>query len=97
MKKIHSIFLVSIMLASLFACSNEKVKDKDVKNFVMEYKTIQYTIEDPINAPSGIEIGEKVKAYLSENVFNKHNANRIFQLAPDIAKKTGKSIDVFRK
>ncbi len=94
MKKILSILLLSSMLVSLIACSNEKIKDEDVESFVTEYKTIQYNIKDPTNSPSGIEIGEEVKKYLSEDVINKHNANRVFQIAPDIAKKTNKSIEL---
>lgn len=94
MKKILRAFVLSIMLISLLACSNEKIKYEDVKSFVTEYKTIQYTIKDPSNPPSGIEIGEEVKRYLSEDVFKKHNANRVFQIAPDIARKTNKSIEL---
>lgn len=94
MKKILSAILLSLLLVSLIACSNEKIKDEDVKNFVTEYKAIQYSIKDPTNPPSGIEIGDKVKKYLSEDVFNKHTANRVFQIAPDIAKKTNKSIEL---
>jgi len=94
MKKMLSLFFILLMLVSLFACSKEIVKDEDIKKFVTEYKTIQYTIKEPTNAPSGIEIGEQVKKYLSEDVFSKHNANRTFQIAPDIAKRTGKSIEL---
>jgi len=92
MKKMLSLFFILLMLVSLFACSKEIVKDEDVKKFVTEYKNIQYTIKEPMNAPSGIEIGEQVKGYLSDDVFNKLNANRTFQIAPDIAKKINKSV-----
>ena len=73
------------------ACNHE-VKEDDVMSFVQDYKTEQYTIKDPKNAPTGIIIGQKVKKYLSEEAYEKLMANRSFELAPYVAKKLNKSI-----
>lgn len=94
MKKMLSLLLPLMLFGIVVACSNKVIKDEDVMNFVKEYKIEQYTIKDPTNAPTESEIATKVKGYLSEEVFNKHNANRIFHIAPYIAKKTNKSIEL---
>ncbi|MBS4192479.1 hypothetical protein KHA94_20190 [Bacillus sp. FJAT-49705] len=96
MKKTFGILVLFIMIISLIACSKEtvKIKEEDVLNFVKDYKAEQYNIKDPSNPPSGIEIGEKVKGFFSDEEFEKQMANRVFQIAPDIAKKTNKSIEL---
>lgn len=92
MRKSLGFLFISAMLLSVVACSTDKIKEEDVMSFVKKYKTEQYTINDPINAPTGIEIGQKVKKYLSEDVFEQHMANRNFELAPNVAREQNKSI-----
>jgi hypothetical protein len=53
--------LFIVVLVMMIACSNEVYEEVDIKEFVMEYKTEQYTVEDPSNPPTAIEIGERVK------------------------------------
>lgn len=59
-----------------------------------EYKAEQFTIKDPNSLPTGIEIGNNIKKYLSEEAFNKLEANRIFQIVPDFVKATNKTIEL---
>ncbi|WP_066299192.1 hypothetical protein [Bacillus sp. FJAT-29937] len=94
MKKVFGFLFVLLIGVIAAACSNETVKNEDVEKLVKEYKTEQYHITDPANPPTGIEIGEKVKKYLSEDAFAKLNANRVFQLAPKFAKQTNKTIEL---
>ncbi|KAB2338411.1 hypothetical protein F7731_02290 [Cytobacillus depressus] len=95
MKGIFRLSLLFTMIIGLIACSSkEVVKEEDVLNLVKDYKTEQYNIKDPSNSPTGVEIGEKVKKYFLEKEFEKQMANRVFQIAPDIAKKTNKSIEL---
>ena len=85
MKKIINILLVLIIGVIATACSKETIKTEDVEKFVKEYKAEQYNIKDPTTPPTGIEIGNNVKKYLSEKAFDKLEANRTFQIAPDFA------------
>jgi hypothetical protein len=94
MKKALVLFLVLIIGVIASACNNETIKTENVEKFVKEYKAEQYNIKDAKNLPSGIEIGDKVKKYLSKDAFDKLNANRIFQIAPDFVKKTNKNIEL---
>jgi hypothetical protein len=94
MKKALGLFLVLIIGVIASACSNETIKTENVEKFVKEYKAEQYNIKDAENLPSGIEIGDKVKKYLAKDAFDKLNANRIFQIAPDFVKKTNKTIEL---
>ncbi|MFE8694748.1 hypothetical protein ACFYKT_00085 [Cytobacillus sp. FJAT-53684] len=68
------------------------IDEDKIHQFVTEYKSIQYTIEDHIHSPSGLEISEKVKGYLSEDAYKKQMANRFYDTAPSIAQQTNKSI-----
>ncbi len=68
MRKLLGLLFLFLMLISVSACNNDVIKE-DVMSFIQEYKTEQYTIKDPKNAPTGIEIGQKVKKYLSEDVY----------------------------
>lgn len=71
-----------------------QVNEKDVQNLVLKYKKAQYSIEDPSNVPTGLEIGEEVKEFLTADAFEKQMANRVFALVPDFAKKTNKRIEL---
>jgi len=95
MRKVFGLLALFTMILSLVACSSEEVvKEEDVLKLVKEYKTQQYTIKDPSNPSTGIEIGEKVKNFFSEKEFEKQMANRTFEIAPNIAKRTNKSIEL---
>jgi hypothetical protein len=94
LKKIHGFLFILIFGLIVTACSNETIKTEDVRNFVKEYKAEQYNIKDPVNPPTGIQIGAKVKKYLSKDVYDKLEANRILQIAPDFAKKTNNRIEL---
>lgn len=69
-------------------------KQQDVLSLLSDYKKEQYTIEDPKTAPTGEEISTKVKEYLTEDALADLEANRNFQLAPDLAKNTNHSIEL---
>ncbi|MFD2444762.1 hypothetical protein ACFSO7_12375 [Bacillus sp. CGMCC 1.16607] len=92
MKGIFGFPFLLLMIAGLIACSKETVKEEDVLKLVNDYKTVQYNIKDSSNPPTGIEIGEKVKRFFSKEGFDRQMANQVFQIGPDIAKKTNKSI-----
>ncbi|MFL0364738.1 hypothetical protein ACH0BF_17165 [Pseudobacillus sp. 179-B 2D1 NHS] len=93
MKKLFCFLLFGmVILTGTVACSKEAVNEEEVMELVKEYKTKQYTIKDPDKAPTGPEIGEEVKSCFSKDEFDRQMANRSFSLAPDIAKKTNKSI-----
>ena len=92
MKRIFGLLFLSIVVLGLIACGKEQVSDKDVLKLLKDYKTVQYNIKDPLNPPSGTDIGEKVKVYFSEDEFEKQMANRVFQLAPEISKNANKSM-----
>lgn len=94
MRKTLGLFVVLIIGVMAAACSNETIKTDDVGKLVKEYKAGQYNIKDPDNLPTGIEIGNKVKKYLSKEAFDHLNANRVFQIAPDFVKKTNKTIEL---
>ncbi|MFU1996205.1 hypothetical protein [Priestia megaterium] len=94
MKKWSVVSMLFIMLIGAVACSKETIKETDVENFVTEYKKEQYTIKNPSNVPTGEEIADKVKRYLSKDTFDKQIANRSFDLAPEVASKTDKSISL---
>ena len=92
MKRIFGLLFLSIVVLGLIACGKEQVSDKDVLKLLKDYKTVQYNIKDPLNPPSGTDIGKKVKVYFSEDEFEKQMANRAFQLAPEISKNANKSM-----
>lgn len=94
MKKWVGIILV-LFIISLVGCSKtEEIKDEDVLSLLKEYKTEQYKIEDPKVTPTGDEIATRVKEYLTEDALEDQEANRTFQLAPDLAKNTNHSIEL---
>ncbi|WP_102691905.1 hypothetical protein [Rummeliibacillus pycnus] len=92
MKIIVRMLVLCMIMFTLFACGKDQPSDKDVLKLLQDYKTVQYNIKDPLNPPSGTEIGEKVKGYFSEDEFEKQMANRVFQIAPEIAKVSNRSI-----
>lgn len=93
MKKILGILLSFFMIITIVAaCSGSGINEDDVLDLVKKYKTEQYTIPDPANTPTPNEIADKVKGYLSKDALKKQQANRTFGLAPDLAKKTNKSL-----
>ncbi|MFJ8260640.1 hypothetical protein ACIQ4I_01585 [Rummeliibacillus sp. NPDC094406] len=94
MKRTVGLLLLCIMALTLFACGQDQASEKDVLKLLKDYKTVQYNIKDPLNPPSGTEIGEKVKVYFSEDEFERQMANRVFQLAPEISKTSNKSIQL---
>ncbi|MDX8367932.1 hypothetical protein [Cytobacillus sp. IB215665] len=94
MKQLVRLTLFAIFLISSVACSNEVVNEEEVHELVMAYKKEQYTIEDPSSPPSGLDISENVSGYLSEAALNEQNVGRIFELAPNVAKKLNKSIEL---
>ncbi|GLY08906.1 hypothetical protein [Bacillus badius] len=92
MKKILGCLVVVCVLIGTAACGKNAVSEGEAARFVKEYKAEQYTVEDPANIPTGEEIGEKVKRYLSKEEFERQLANRTFSLTPDMAKKMNRSI-----
>ncbi|MGX9134983.1 hypothetical protein ACWV26_11485 [Rummeliibacillus sp. JY-2-4R] len=95
MKKLLNLFLLLIMIISLIGCNNEAVKsEKDIEELVKNYKSAQYNIKDPANPPTELEIAGNLKVYLSTDVYEKQMANRVFQIAPDVAAKTRSSIEL---
>ncbi|WP_316572052.1 hypothetical protein [Neobacillus sp. YIM B06451] len=94
MKKTLGLLFFLLIGVISAACSNETIKTEDVEKLVKEYKAEQYNFKDPNNIPSGIEIGDKVKKYLSKGTFEKLNANQVFQIAPEFVKITKKTIEL---
>lgn len=94
MKVIIQVNFILFLTLGLIGCSNNGVDDNDVLELLKSYKTEQYTIESPSNPPSGEEISEKVKPYLTEEAFEELNSNRVFSIAPDVARKTNKPISI---
>lgn len=92
MKKAVGILLFFITIFGLFGCSNEVVKQQEIEAFVNEYKAKLYTIDDPLNPPTFLEIADDVKPYLTEDEFEKLMANRIIGMASSTAKSLNKSI-----
>lgn len=86
--------LLLAILLFLPQLHSRSFSEEEVYQFVTEYKTIQYTIEDPVHSPTGIEISERVKEFLSNDAYKKQMANRVFDLAPTIAMQSNKSIEV---
>lgn len=85
MKK-YTLFMLFIgMILVVSGCSDNVFNENDVKEFVMEYKTNQYTIEDASNPPSAVEIGEKVKPYLSEEEYEYFLVRRYFNFITVVA------------
>lgn len=84
--------LLLAILLFLPQLHSSSFSEEEIYQFVTEYKTIQYTIEDPAHSPTGIEISERVKGFLSDDVYKKQMTNRVFDIVPDIAKQTNKSI-----
>lgn len=95
LKKFFALLSVFFIAVALVGCGNEgAIDDKAVLKFLKDYKTEQYTIENPSNPPTEIEIAEKVKGFLSEEVLKKQEANRVFGLATNYAKKTNTKIEL---
>ncbi|WP_059173085.1 hypothetical protein [Bacillus sp. FJAT-27445] len=94
MKRILVLLFVLFVGVIAVACSKETINTEDVKGFLKEYKVEQYNIKDPNNIPSGVEIGDKVKKYLSENAFKVQTANRVYQIAPQFVEETNKTIEL---
>lgn len=95
MKRIFGLFLVFMMIFSLLGCGNKvSTEEDDIFNFVKEYKSIQYSINDPNNPPTGNEIEKKVRKFLSEDCFKEQTANRIFSIAPNFAKEENKMMEL---
>lgn len=90
-KKIGILFYFCISMV-LFGCENEVEKQNDIESFVTEYKKIFYQINDPLNSPKLSEIINSSKPYLTEDEFENLKANRIFDLAPEIATYLKKSV-----
>ena len=88
------VWLLPLVLLGLLACSNEVIKEENVLTLLENYKKVQYTIKDPANPPTGSEIASTVEDYLSDDVLKKHEANRVFYLASNIAEKTNKSMEL---
>lgn len=94
-KKFFALLSVFFIAVVLVGCGNERtIDEKAVLNLLKDYKTEQYTIQDPSNPPTEIEIADKVKGFLSEEVLKKQEANRVFSLAPNYAKKTNTKIEL---
>lgn len=92
------LFTVTFMCLFFFsACSadsnsSSNSDEKKVKGFLSDYKSYQYTIEDPKNPPTADEIGEKVKPFLSDEEYERQFANRSFDIPAEVASKTNNSI-----
>jgi hypothetical protein len=86
--------LLICMLFVFSGCSNNAFDENEVKEFVMEYKTNQYTVEDASNPPTAVEIGEKVKPYLSEEEYENFFINRYFRFITVVAENTGYSSEL---
>jgi hypothetical protein len=93
-KRLYGIMLLIGMLLALSGCGNSVFNEKDIKEFVMEYKTNQYTVEDPSNPPTAVEIGESVKAYLSKEEYENLIKNRYFHFITVIVENTGKKVEL---
>jgi hypothetical protein len=89
MKKAGMLMFIFSALFLVSGCSEKGINEDDVKEFVMEYKTNQYTVEDASNPPTGIEIGEKVKPFLSEEEYTDLMRTRNFQIVTIVAENTG--------
>lgn len=94
MKKYFGFILSCFLLISLIGCSKATVKEQDIEKFIKQYKIEQYTVADPNSPPDVSNIEEKVSKYLSKDLQEKHHLNRLFQIAPEISKKTKKSIEL---
>ena len=84
--------LIFILIGS--SCSHETIETEDVEKFLKEYKAEQYNLKYPNNLPSGVDIGNRVKKYLSKGALDKLNANQVFKIAPDFAERTNKTIEL---
>jgi hypothetical protein len=89
MKKAAMLMFIFSALFLVSGCGEKGINEDDVKQFVMEYKTNQYTVEDASNPPTGIEIGEKVKPFLSEEEYNYFMRSSYFHLITVVAENTG--------
>lgn len=94
MKRKLGVLLLLIMTLALVACGQEKASDTEVLKLLTDYKSVQYNIKDPSKPPSETEISEKVKGYFSKDAFEKQMTDRVFQIAPVIAKASNKSIQL---
>lgn len=86
---------ISIMVTLLLVACNENgatFNENDVKTLLRNYKEQQYNIQDHTNPPNPSAIEEQVKPYLSKELLQKHNANRVFTIAPQLAMKISKNI-----
>ncbi|MCA1026036.1 hypothetical protein LCM23_08015 [Cytobacillus kochii] len=97
MKRIILFTVTFMCLFFISACSEDSnsssnADEKEVKEFLSQYKSYQYTIENPKNPPTADEIGEKVKPFLSDEEYEKQFANRAFDIPAEVASKTNNSI-----
>ncbi len=82
------------MFLIVSGCSNNAFDENEVKEFVMEYKTNQYMVEDASDPPTAVEIGEKVKSYLSEEEYEHFFIRRYFRFITVVAENTGYSSEL---
>ncbi|WP_010095120.1 hypothetical protein [Ornithinibacillus scapharcae] len=93
MKKLLQVLFIVVFLF-VAGCDAETSKENEVKEFVTEYKTKQHTIEDPSNMPTGLEIIERIKPYLSEEEYEKLLVNRGLDYIPKVATNISASVEV---
>ncbi len=86
--------LFAVVLLFVAGCDAETSKEDEIKEFVMEYKTKMYTIEDPSNMPTGSELIERIKPYVSEKVHEKLLVNSGLNYIPRVATNISASIEV---
>jgi hypothetical protein len=87
-------WLIVLLLFSLVGCSQRELSAEDVYKLAKDYKAEYYQVPDPANPPTGEQIAKNVKRFLSEEAYHKLISNRSFDLAPQIAQATNKSINL---
>jgi hypothetical protein len=94
MKKTLLLILLSVTFSSLVGCRNEeeKIIQQEIEAFVKEYKSTLYSVDDPLNPPSSLEVSQSARHYLAKSEFETLMANRIFELASKTAKALNKQI-----
>ncbi|MDQ0271379.1 hypothetical protein [Cytobacillus purgationiresistens] len=91
MKKWLAFMFISILFFGLAGCSNNEA---EIKAFVKEYKTKQYTVTDPAHPPDGREFTEEFKGYLSDELYEKMMINRFYDIIPKFSERTGFKIEL---
>jgi hypothetical protein len=94
LKKTLLLMLLFITFFSLVGCGNEeeKIIQQEIEDFVKEYKSTLYSVDDPLNPPSALEVSQNARHYLAKDEFENLMANRIFDLASNTAKSLNKQI-----